>query len=400
MLRFFKIFLIISSAVLLFFSACTQDELGIFYSLEVEKDLEGDKGLEDSLKVWELTKAGDTYYLAAGKAFQRGRDADQWEEIGPPDEGMLTSDIEFFNDTVYAIFRTRDGATSRLYSYNAGSGSWDEEDSISGDSNERIAGLLVVESGLYASVLKEDLDTPSNPYTLYYSDDGSDYTRVDLPGDDDYSVRTVFDGTFDGTNYWFISGSDIFSGTDPAILTTSVDLYDSDGNNITPTDFGGIYFCEELDKIFLSTQDGVIFVKNQPGLAGNIVTSNWYNSSRIEKGDSGEVFYDFIKIPASRYDDTGAVVVIVGSDTGYYEIEIDDADDSDSLTIKRPRGSTETTSINYLNTSLSESSIRSFAYDERSNGGGDDVIFACTTSSGLWRNTYNEDSDQRTWSRE
>ncbi len=389
----------ITVVVVLFAAGCTQESMGIFYSLEVEKDLEGDKGLDDSLKVWKLTKTTDSYFIAAGKVYRRGIETGNWEEIPPPAEGMLSSDLEYFNGTLYAMYRTGDAATSKLYTYAEGSGPWTETGTVSGAASERITGLMAVGSGLYVSVLREDLGTAYNPYALYYSSDGSTFSLVDLPGDNDYSVRMIFDGDFDGTNYWFISGDAVFAGTDPAVLTTSVSLTNTDGTVITPDDMGGVYYCPELEKIFISSKDGVVFAKNQPAPSADL-SSGWYSSITKYTGETAEVFYDLIKVPGSGYDDTGAVTVIVGSDNGYYEIGIADSPDADSLSVTAPSGLTETTTINYLNTKLANNSIRSFAYDPAGAGGGDDIIFACTTSSGLWRNTYSADAGQRIWSRE
>jgi hypothetical protein len=389
----------ITVVAVLFAAGCTQESMGIFYSLEVEKDLEGDKGLDDSLKVWKLTKTADSYFIAAGKVYRRGIEAGTWEEIPPPAEGMLSSDIEFFNGTLYAMYRTGDAATSKLYTYAEGSGPWTQTGTVSGADSERITGLMAVGSGLYVSVLKEDLGTAYDPYALYYSADGSTFSLVDLPGDNDYSVRMIFDGDFDGTNYWFVSGDSVFAGTDPAVLTSRIGLTNTDGTDITPADIGGVYYCPELEKIFISSKDGVVLAKNQPAASADL-SSGWYSSITKYTGETAEVFYDMIKVPGSGYDDTGAVTVIVGSDNGYYEIGIADSPDADSLSITVPSGLTETTTINYLNTKLSNNSIRSFAYDPAGAGGEDDIIFACTTSSGLWRNTYSADAGQRIWSRE
>ncbi len=374
--------------------------MGIFYSLEVEKDLEGDKGLDDSLKVWELTKAADMYYIAAGKVYRRGLTADHWDEIAPPAEGMLSSDIEYFGGGVLAIFRSMDGNTSKLYVLNRSNLNWIQIPTVSGNVNERIANMIVVGGYLYVSVLNDSAATAYKPYTLFCSGNGSSFTRVDLPGDDNISTRLIFDGDFDGTNYWLVSGNSIITGTDPVVLDTTVTAYNQIREVITPAHIGGIYYCPELDKIFISTQDGTVLAKNQPGLAGSDLTYYWYTSSTAYKGDSVEVFYDIMKVPVSGYDQEGTVVIIVGSDSGYYEIGVDKAHNATSLSLSRPITNTQTTTINYLNTSLSESSLRYFAYDPGGTGGGDDIIFACTTNSGLWRNTYSTDAGQRIWSRE
>lgn len=387
---------------LLFFAGCTQENMGIYYSLEVERDLEGDKGLDDSLKVWELAAAGDKYFIAAGKVYRREIADGTWSELAPPAEGMLSSDIEYFNGTVYAMYRTADAKTSKLYTFNTGSGSWTPFDSVSGDTNERVTGIMTVGSGLFVSVLKDDLDAEYNPYSLYYTADGSSFSLVDLPGENDYSVRMIFDGDFDGTNYWFISGNRIFSGTDPSVLSSDVSLVNADGTDISPADMGGIYYCRELEKIFISSKDGLVFVKNgASAVSGTDLSSGWYSSTRKYKGETGEVFYDFIKVPKSDYDQTSGVVVIVGSDNGYYEIYFPgDPVTAEELSISAPDGTTETTTINYLNTKLADNSIRSFSYYAGNAGASDDVIFACTTSSGLWRNTFSSSAGQRVWSRE
>lgn len=399
-------FLFVVSAFLLviFLPSCTQENMGIYYSLEVEKDLEGDKGLDDSLKVWELVRAGSSYYIAAGKVYSRAVDGGTWAEIAPPAEGMLSTDVEYFNGSVYALFRSGDGETSQIYRYQSGTAAWQQINSISGTEGERVTGLMVIGAGMYVTVLRDDLSAGYSPYSLYYTADGSSYTLVDLPGDNDYSVRIIFDGDFDGTNYWVVSGDSLFFGTAPGVFDTEVSIGDADGNQdgnpVLPSSIGGIFYNSELDTLFLSSKDGYVLTKSDPGSAGADPGSGWYSSVQKFAGSDPEVFYDFTKVPHTDYGSSGEVTVIVGSDNGYYEIGFAETTDTTPIRVSSPDGTTVTTTINYLNTKLADNSIRSFAYDPGDSVGADDVVFACTTSSGLWRNTYTEGASQRVWSRE
>jgi len=385
-------FILILSA----FFGCTQENMGIYYSLEVEKDLEGDKGLDDSLKVWEMIKAGDTYYIAAGKVYRRGFSDESWAELGPPESGMLSSDITFFNDTIFCIYRSADGNTSKLYSLNTNDYSWTALETITADKDDRITGVIALQTVLYVSVLNEDVDSSYKPYSLHFTEDGTNFTLVDLPGDNDYSVRIISDGDFDGTNYWLVSGDTILSGTSPGSLTETISPNDTNGNDLTPANIGGIYYCEDIDKIFISSKEGTVIFKNQPSTG--ILADDWYQSESALSGDDYEVFYDFTKVTVPGVDQTESIIVIVGSDSGYYEINVDSAADADTIDLSKPTGFTNTTTINYLNTKLAVNSIRNFLFDPVNSGYDDDVIFACTTSSGLWRNAYNASSGARIWS--
>lgn len=404
--NYITVSLLLFSSLWLFFS-CTQEDIGIFYSLEIESELEEDKGLEDELKVWEMvrtdiTDSEDSYFIAAGKVFSRPAVAAEdstvsWSDVSPPAEGMLCSDIVFFNSSVFALFRTSDGTVSNLYVYRSSADPpWELVDVDTSVDNERIMGIIQVSDTMY--VEKFEVDAGSDyykPYSLWYSTDGSSFNKCSINNSnpdlsDDISLRLIFDGDFDGTNYMLVSGNAVYRSTDGSSFD-EVTLTDTGGTAITFTDIGGVYYSDTHSLLFLSSKSGFIYAND---LASDPdITANWNKSTDLD--DSDLVFYDFSYIPSAE---DGTEVVIVGSDEGYYEIP--SLNDLTSITPRKPGSEELTTTVNYLNTALSNGSIRKFFVDSAPDLT-NEVIFALTTSNGLWQNRLIDDADpHRVWTRE
>lgn len=387
-----------------FFYGCTQEDIGIFYSLEIESELEDDKGLDNELKVWEMVRTDsgddDKYYIAAGKVFSRPASEEDessisWSDVDAPSEGMLCSDIAYFNGNVHAVFRNADGTVSNLYTYNTSASAWDLIDVDTSVSDERIMGIIQLSDRMY--VEKFEVDAGSDyykPYSLWFSTDGTTFSRSTLDNidlTDDISSRLIFDGDFDGTNYILVSGNALYRSTTDGSSFEEFTAKNTEGDPITFSNIGGIYYSATHQLLFLSSQSGFIYANDLA--ADPDISANWYKSTDLDNSDL--VFYDFAYIPAA---DDGREIVIVGSDKGYYEIP--SLENLDALTPRRPGSDELTTTVNYLNTSLSNGSIRKFFIDDDP-ALTSELIFALTTSNGLWQNRLIDDADpHRVWTRE
>ncbi len=431
MRKLYVISVIFFISVFTLFSGCTQEDIGIFYSLEIESEREGDLGLGDELKGWEMTMIGSTYYIASGKVFYRPADSSvNWAEIDSPAEDMLCSDIAAFLGTLYAVFRTVDGTLSHLYRLvDASANAWARvgtEGSIFYDS--RIVSVLQLHNTLFVSayaVASGSEYDQFTPYSLWFTKDGAAFGDVQLNNitfsPDDISLRSVFDGIWDGTNYWLITGDVIYLGPDnPAALSFS-EVASSAAEYSGVTDMGGIYYSPHLDLIFLSSKSEYIYIReNSAGAA-------WVQSIPAED----ESFYDFSYIDApdtipdekvssatKPYPDD--VVIVAGSDTGYYEVLAlttetvgedtytinsgfsDNPLSAVSIRPRRPSKPEITTDLNYLNTNLSNGTILRFFVDQTEADIKDHRTFACTASNGLWQNRYSAEVQgvERVWTRE
>jgi hypothetical protein len=307
--------------------------------------------------------------------------------------------MTYFNSTIYGVFRNSAGTTSQLHQFDTTAATWgnplDLDTSVEG---ERIMGIFSVNNILFIEKLETESGTDYyDPYTLWYTTDGTTYAKAGLDNttlQDGISLRLIFDGAYDGTNYWLVSGNTIYTGTTGTSFQET-SITDTNGNAITLSDIGGIYYNSDLNMLFLSSKDGLIYIYDIGSSLG------WYPSTAFV--DTEVVFYDFAYIPAPSGYAYGEFIVIVGSDEGYYEIPR--LDDLTSITLQKPGADLLTTSLNYLNTSLSQGSVRNFYIDEDPSAGGsvtygDDILFACTTNNGLWINKLNDDATFRIWSRE
>jgi prepilin-type processing-associated H-X9-DG protein len=396
--RLIHIFLAFSLLAAVFSIGCTQDELGIFYSLEIESELEQDRGLEDNLKVWDMTKtAAGNYYIAAGTVYTRSSGGtEDWSTVAPPQEEMLSSNILFFDGHLFSIYRTEDGA-SRLYRRPDTSGAtWTEVADADLNGKEIMS---VFSAGTALFVCRRENPGTADAYTLWNSAVGDplNFSQTILTGlSENQSPRYIFDASYDGTDYWVISGGLLLSGTSGNL--SEVTMNQVGGGALSPDNFGGIFFVDSVD---LGTANDLIFISDK---SGNLYTkeegnADWYVGVNPSTENQTITFYDMELLTV---DESGSTVpvLMIGSNNGYYEVPFDGTQDLASLSPSRPDIDSYSTSINYLNTTLSEGTILELFLDNRGTGGDvtDDLMFACTSSTGLWVNNLG-DTD-RVWSRE
>ncbi|MFP4562141.1 MAG: hypothetical protein ACLFRY_02415 [Spirochaetia bacterium] len=377
--------------------SCTQGDLGIFYSLEIESELERDRGLADSLKVWNMTKTdNDNYYIAAGKVYTRSAGGDEdWSAVDPPETNMLSSNIVFFDGYIFSVFRTEAGV-SRLYRRPDTSGTdWTEiaDTEING---KDIMTVFSAHDTLFVC-RREDGGT-ADGYTLWHSQAGDplnfDQTALGLP--DDESPRFIFDAAFDGTDYWVISGGILFTGTSDVL--TEATMTDSAVGTISPHNFGGIFFADSTvytelpaDLLFLTDSSGNLYTLEE----GNTF---WHVGVSPSTENQNITFYD-MELLTVNPSGTDIPILIIGSNNGYYEVPFDGTEDLTALAPARPDIDSYSTSINYLNTTLSTGTILELFLDNRGTAAAaDDLMYACTSSTGLWVNNLGD--QDRVWSQE
>ncbi|MEW5815290.1 MAG: hypothetical protein AB1798_07865 [Spirochaetota bacterium] len=354
--------------------ACKDSGIGIFYSLEVETKL-GDYSLKNSISVGSLALLGSDFYIAAGSVYKRGVDLSDWTALAPPGDSYLSSELVNFKDGAYACFYSLDGKTSTLYKLT--DTTWNPVQVEA--ENRRVTGIVATGEVLFVSVKNSD-DTN---YSLYQSADGVDFADTNL----DVSTPLI-SGTYDGTNLWLVSYSSIIRGPVSGPLTELADTEKPEAKY----GYGGIYYSQGLNTLFLSTTSidskGFVFAF-QNGAWG------------VPSAQAGDRLTDFAEFTAITATGTTLTIILVGSKAGYYEMMFDGSVDINGLSPQKPTTSSYSTDINYHNTVLSDSSIlKFFVYNNGTPAAADDdVIFACTSGQGLWRN-QKKDSAGRAWSRE
>ena len=115
-------------ALILVLVACSQNPVGIFASIEREREiLDDERGLDNDLNVAAMTRAGGKYFLAAGTLYARdandpdyeGGDLAQWSAVDPPDTNYTTNSVVTADlgpgERVYTIFTNLAGDASGVY---------------------------------------------------------------------------------------------------------------------------------------------------------------------------------------------------------------------------------------------------------------------------------------------
>ncbi|MEE9307069.1 MAG: hypothetical protein V3V57_06025, partial [Spirochaetia bacterium] len=95
--------------------ACTDKSLSpIFFTLETERSLAADRGLEDEMIIHEIVKVGTRYFAAGNTLFTR-IEAGNWTTVAPPVAGALCNTVEVFGGDLYAGFFTTGGTGLGVY---------------------------------------------------------------------------------------------------------------------------------------------------------------------------------------------------------------------------------------------------------------------------------------------
>ncbi len=362
---------ILFALALLMFS-CEHGPIGIYYSLEVETDLEDNDSLDNTITVRSMAKVGSDYYIGAGVVFTRADvDGSTWAQIAPPEGYSTSTEVAESGNVLFAVYSTLDGAGSTLFSYS--SGTWVPVSSLNG---KRCDTVMSAEDGAGNDVLFAGIRNTDGSFSIYSSTDngsvfslaGSSFTRPirDVAWVADASGSTTGD-------FWIITGTTLLTSPDtsPETLTVSTNTPD------TTSVYGGLFYSSGLHVPFISTLDGYVH-----GLSGG----TWITSTQVE-----DELYDFEELVIGENN-----VILVGALNGYYEMVFNTVVE-DPITLLNPGIARESlsTNLNYLNTTLSDNVINALFTDTI---GDTQKLFACTSGDGLWVNI--PQGSYRVWGRE
>ncbi|HUZ18054.1 MAG TPA: hypothetical protein VMV68_06685 [Spirochaetia bacterium] len=383
----------------LILTACNPNGAGIFYSLENEKKVTNASNLSSAITVGSMvhymnasTAAAATvnaYYAAAGVVYAVGYDGttatttgSQWNTVGAPDsthtwcEQVAVLDNDSGTATLYAIYAKPDGSEAFLYKGTPSSQSavqtltWTP---VTGFDSSNFLAESLYTAGPAAPGTDFAFVTALNSDGSYslYSWDGlvkTQYTYSHLSAN---VVGVTYDSV-SGT-YYFAAGSNYYSATSGAFASRTVnDTSASSPARVVgsarsaPTNYGGIYWSSTLSTLFLSTRDGYVYATSNSG-------ASWVsNGSAVGYGMNG----------LAELTLAGTEVVVIGSDSGYYEVHLASGWTDSTLTIYQPSTSTGalTADANYPNLLLKTAAVRGFLTETVTGGTG---LFAVSTS-GLW----------------
>jgi hypothetical protein len=368
---------LLGGLVALTLGCVNKEQLPVFYTLETEEPVAEDRGLPENLSAFRMVNTGSRYFLAAGTLYTRLPGSGSWSRVPAPVSGALCNTIELYDDdgvgphaaVLYAGWFDRDTGTGRgLWTLDPSLGTWSAsdwtQDTTFGD-GYRIGLLKAVKPG----ELLVAASTAINSHVLHYYTGTSSPATLDVGGAlISSSSLSIADADWDGTVYWVVAGSDLYSGD-----SGSGDLTQQNIAGITDKGdvFGGVFYDSLDGDLYVSTL-GTASQGGQVLRYAGLTTAT--SSGRIVDGDPVR-FTSFVDV-----DESYAGLVYVGSEGfGYYVIPVGGAVDA-GLT-RKPASNIS---------GLYNGAINSFLLDDKGTplDPSDDSLFVCTSGNGLWRGDY------------
>jgi hypothetical protein len=399
MKRISSIVLPILTAMMLL-AGCNSSNVGLFFSLEnVVAIKEEGRGLDDASPIKSFAETSTSYLLTTSVLRVRtigvndeGGSGYEWKTVNLPSGYGLAFKV-VFDGTDIVVHAGRDsdsGITTGLFSVaeagishaGAGSVSWtDITPALASD--ERISNLFILDGDIVAEISRST--GIATAYRLYNVTSTIDMTTESpLP-----FVDVAYDGLAD---YWFITSNGLYNSQDiagtidlstVAVPDGAVDLTAApfvDGsdplwsveNSGDPKIFGFTSMAVDGNTVYLATEGGYVFYSN--ATTWTVFTSG---GSPVRYSDGSE-FTDFTGLAVS--DISGSNQVFAGSrNEGYVILDATGGVGSETVTYYDPQ---DQTSTNLFSTDLYRGNISRLV-----DGSGEDVIFALTPNTGLWRGT-------------
>jgi hypothetical protein len=202
-------------------------------------------------------------------------------------------------------------------------------------------------------------------YSLYYYNDAPLGTFADLTPLVSSEDSVIADAEFDGTNYWVVAGSTLYSGPRDAALTAQdiADLTD------TGAKFGGVLYDQGENDLYLSTHSGRIL------RYANLTTVTSSAAMTIDTDDGPVRFTTFVNVEGTT---TPGEIYVGSQGYGFFVIP----DDVTGVTTDDRRPASNLSG-------LYNGAINAFLLDTTQSPAN---LFVCTSGAGLWRGTFNTGS--------
>ncbi len=373
------IFSFVLSILGILLTSCNTGESAIFYTLENEKRTE-DNSLPNEVTVTGIVKIGDYYYVSLGAIYRRSTSTTEntWDKISikfnGENETALCNNLIYFNGKLFGSFviDSADQTTTTYGLYSVTVDTSKKEIDWSGPVNLGTSQTGVEIVSLFEvnnTLLVVTNEGGNEPYNLYYSTDGTNFSHSTST----FSLP-VKDCTYFNSQYWLISGNRIYRGDLSLLSELPVASYPQ--GKVPGTYFGGIYYSNDFSALYLSTRDGKIFSTTDG--------TTWKSTN---EGDSIKISDKVVPFGVF-YQITDKLLLLATDGYGFYKIT--GSDITNLSNIKRFADNTKA--------ELYSASILKFFRDPLTNPA---VIFACTSGYGLWSNSdYNSLFPDSSWGRE
>ena len=394
-----NIMLIITILLLVFLSfGCSDKELGIFYSIEQEREVE-DNTIENDASIGDMVLFGESYYAAAGNLYTVNAESNFDYHTRASSEGKWSKDSNLPADKLcFSIGVTPvDGSDALLGVFYAKNGdSADDPDSHlymkNGSSWEIVTETedMIIEKFIGTAdcgfILSYTLDSSNNrSYSIFTIDDSLNLNEISSS----LTTSSYFDLALDrdsGTSkYWIIYGPGLYTIPLTDLLTGTLTEEDSTfyvGEETDDSDLlKGIYYSDIFNGLFLSKQSGAVYYRPDDG--------SWETLDDSLSTGPGD-FIDFTMLD-------GTEILLAGTINGYYELDLTDGITGE---FSLPEYTAEQDS--YLTLDLRYSTVESFFTHSFTDTEGTErrLLFALTRNNGLWSNGYydtSDDTEYRVW---
>ncbi len=349
------IYPVAAAVLMLFLGACTDKDLDpIFYTLEEERSLIDDRGLEDNITVHEVVKAGSRYFAAANTLYSRTVSGD-WRPVSTPVSGALCNTLGVYGVNLYAGFYNIDGDGLGLYRTDPGTISW-QQLADPYVKNVQIGMIKAIGTNLYVSTAVSG-GSPYN-YCLYASADGTSFNPITFETASSIDVPITDIEEYPGTpEYWVIAADRLYADTDGTLSDLALQGGDPATSGFKA--FGGLLYSAVPGYLYLSSMDGKLWRYD----------GSWGTPTEKEVDGDPVPFTRFVELAFTGYTD-----LLVGSvEKGYYEL----LDGSIASPIRQPAYN--------IDALYKEAAILGFLADPTLNP---TTLFACTAGAGLWRADY------------
>ena len=390
-MRIFRYLLLLSAAAVII-SACDYQAGGLFYSIEQESEIINGT-LEDNISVFAMARSTNYHFIAAGELMYRKADAAEtvkWIADYPDGAGeYLCRSIVINGSDLYAVFYNT-GATDYMtvradvsaFEANPSGGlSWGSElDFTDPDIEGKTVIDLAAAGGMIFMLTRED----TNIYSLYsapsagFGASSPDVEEIASELTSISELKADYDAA--GAEYWIIAGNKLFTGDGTALGTNSNEtaLVEAASDDIKGNGFGGV-LCAETDstaagtEVYLTTEEGVMLIRS---------AGSWSTISNQYDEDTG-LFQPLYGL--SHFSDGDQIdVILAASESGYYEMDLNDAVDSRTFVSPELTDTNLTEYIQYSSIDLSESIVLDFFVDS-------DRVYALGYNAGLWKNSLKDD---------
>ena len=347
-----KYFILILVTTLLLLISCNPDGPGIFYKISVEPPLSSSSLNEKS--VYKVVSDGtDTYVLAGGVVYKKN--GSDWDNVSTPSGELQAVSLEELSGTLYCVYA--DSSNSTLYSGDVSS--WTE---FNTSTTDVAGGLTLVASSQSLFIVERILSTQYRIHNLALSQyiDVSNFVRGAASDEE-------------GSPTDYILASSEINGYSPPNFDIHPEIVKYDGTNFSifpvtggdlktaideKTALGGIY--ADGTNIYITTKTGYVM----SGLDTTVATGiNNVNTTALENSKLG---------PLGIVDISGTDYLLIGSDGGFFEMDLSSETPAPATPTEATIGVTE-----YFSVDLYTEVVHSILAD------GSDGFYI-GTSNGLW----------------